>query len=141
MIIFLAKSSRLDEKKRKVSCDPDTPYPISKCTIKKTTYTPQIFRHFLLLILYSGSLFSNMTLNIFRIATFSHSDTAPGLYQVLVFIDSFLWTGQGSILLAVFAFDCTYVLNPMDQFFRWISQKLRGGEDKTENNSIISSSA
>ena len=22
---------RLDEKKRKVSCDPDTPYPISKC--------------------------------------------------------------------------------------------------------------
>ncbi len=38
-----------------------------------------------------------------------------------MFIDSFLWTGQGLILLVVFALDCTFVLNPMAHFTRYIN--------------------
>jgi len=91
--------------------------------------SPQMFRHTLLLILFAGALFTNLALALFRVVIYFKHATYPGLYKVLVSMDSFLWTGQGILPLCVFALDCKFILNPINNLSSWIKTKIQCGEN------------
>ena len=91
------------------------------------SYTPQMFRHTLLLMLLCCSMFSGAALSMSRIANIWDTEGAfPGVYKVLIFLDTFLASGQGLLFLAVFALDCKYILLPISKGVHYVKEKLQG---------------
>lgn len=92
------------------------------------SYTPQMFRHTLLLMVLACSMFSGAALSIGRLANISGitEGAFPGVYKVLIFLDTFLASGQGLLFLAVFALDCKYILLPISKGVHYVKEKLQG---------------
>jgi len=93
------------------------------------TYSPQMFRHTLLLMMLCCSMFSGAALSIARIGKIWDAEGEfPGVYKVLVFLDTFLASGQGLLFLAVFALDCKFILLPISKGVRYFKERVRGRE-------------
>ena len=91
------------------------------------SYTPQMFRHTLLLMLLCCSMFSGAALSITRIGKIWDTEGAfPGVYKVLIFLDTFLASGQGLLFLAVFALDCKHILLPISKGIQYLKEKVQG---------------
>jgi len=89
------------------------------------TYSPQMFRHTLLLMLLCSSMFSGIALSICRLGhIWDTQGTFPGVYKVLIFLDTFLASGQGLLFLAVFALDCKYILLPISRAVQYLKEKF-----------------
>ena len=93
------------------------------------TYSPQMFRHTLLLMMLCCSMFSGAALSIARLGKIWDAEGEfPGVYKVLVFLDTFLASGQGLLFLAVFALDCKFILLPISKGVRYFKERVRGRE-------------
>merc|ERR1711915_793078 len=93
------------------------------------SYTPQMFRHTLLLLLCCCSMFSSLTLAITRVTgQWSSTTSFPGAYKVILFLDTFLSSGYGLLLLAVFALDCKVILLPLSTLVRKIVECIKGSK-------------
>jgi len=90
-------------------------------------YTPQMFRHTLLLMLLCCSMFSGAALSVSRIGNIWATEGAfPGVFKVLIFLDTFLASGQGLLFLFVFALDCKFILLPISQGLHYVLDKVKG---------------
>ena len=95
----------------------------------QNNHTPQIFRHTLLLLVLCCSMFSGSALSTARIQNIWDTKRGfPGVYKVLVFLDTFLASGQGLLFLGVFALDCKYILLPISKGAQYLKRKVQGQE-------------
>ena len=93
------------------------------------SYTPQMFRHTLLLLLCCCSMFSSLALAITRVTgQWNATSSFPGAYKVILFLDTFLSSGYGLLLLAVFALDCQVILLPLSTLVRNIVECIKGSK-------------
>jgi len=95
----------------------------------RLSHNPQMFHHTLLLLLSCCSMFTTLSMSIMRMTGMWDTNISfPGVYKVLVFMDTFLCSGHGLIFLAVFAWDCRFVLIPAQQLVRRVARMVKGVE-------------
>jgi len=106
---------------------------VSPCLGNTTTdhnnlYSPQIFRHSLLLMLMCCSMVAGLTLPLWRLAT-QQLQTDTGAYKVMLSLNMVLSTGQGLLVFSIFILDCEYILNPIKAAFSWLKDKIKGEKE------------
>jgi len=93
------------------------------------SYTPQIFRHSLLLMLMCCSMIAGVTIPLWRLST-TAQDTDTGAYKVMLSIGKMLSTGQGLLVVSVFFLDWECILNPAKVFLVLVKKKLQNGKEE-----------